>query len=93
MRDAGVSGEETGIEDTPGVGACEVSGLGDGVEDLSEGGAVDGEVVDGFVLEEGPVMVVVREGEHGLHGASVGECEAFTLLRQRRSVSDVCALA
>ena len=93
MRDAGVGREEIGIEDAPGVSAREVSGLGDGVEDLSEGGAMDGQVVDGFVLEEGSVWGVVRDGEHGLDGASVGGCEAFTLLRKRDPVNNACALA
>ena len=93
MRDAGVGWEEIRIEDTPGVGACEVPGFGYRVEDLSQGGAVDGEVVDGFMLEGGLVGDVVREGEHGLDGASVGGCEAFALLRKRGPVNNACALA
>lgn len=80
MRDAGVGREQLGVEDAPGVGAREVAGLGDGVEGLAEGGGVDREVVDGFVLGGGDVGVVVREGEHGLHRAGVGGCEAFALL-------------
>lgn len=80
MGDAGVCREQLGVEDAPGVGAREVAGFGDGVEGLAESGGVDGEVVDGFVLGGGDVGMVGREGEHGLHGAGVGGCEAFALL-------------
>lgn len=80
MGDSGICREQLGVEDAPGVGAREVAGLGDGVEGLAEGGGVDGEVVDGFMLGGGDVGVVGREGEHGLDGAGVGGCETFALL-------------
>lgn len=83
MGDTGVCREQLRVEDAPGVGAREVAGFGDGVEGLAEGGGVDGEVVDGFVLAGGDVGMVGREGEHRLHGASVGGCEASALLSMR----------
>ena len=87
MRHTGISGQEIGIENLSGVRAGEVAGLGDGVEDLAEGGGVDGKVIDGFVLNGGDVGMVVGEGEHGVDGAGVGGCEAFPLLRNH-AVSD-----
>ena len=51
MWDAVIGGEQGGREDFAGVDAGEATGLGDGVEELAEGVAVDGEVVDGFVRD------------------------------------------
>lgn len=48
--DVGFVGEARGAgEDASGVDAVELAGFGGGVEDLREGHAVDGEIVDGFV--------------------------------------------
>lgn len=49
MWDAVVGGEEVVVEGAAGVGASEVTGFGDGNEELLTGGGVDDEVVDGFV--------------------------------------------
>ena len=65
MRDAVVCGEELGVEDAAGVGACEVAGFGDWVEGLAEGGGVYGEVVDGFVGWGGDAGGVAGLREHG----------------------------
>ena len=49
MRHAGFGGEERSTEDFAGVGAGEMPGFGDGVEDLPKGCAVHGEIMDGFM--------------------------------------------
>lgn len=80
MRDPVVGGEESGLEDFACVGAGEVSGFGDGVEDLTQGGGVDGQVVDGFVGRGGDVGGVASLGEHGEDGAGVGSGEGLSLV-------------
>ena len=79
MRDTLVCWEERVVEDLTGVNARELSGLGDGMEDLPEGVAVDGKVIDGFV---GGWSCFGSKGglrKHGKDGASVGLCKWFTL--------------
>ena len=79
MRDAFVGGKEGGVKDAAGVRAGEAAGFGHGVEDLAEGGGVDGEVVDRFVCSDGDLRGVAGDGEHGEDGAGVGSCERFSL--------------
>ena len=83
MRDAVVGGEELGVEDAAGVGACEVAGFGDRVEGLTEGGGVYGEVVDGFVGWGGDAGCVTGLREHGEDRTGVGSCERFALFEER----------
>ncbi len=71
MRDAVVGGEQGVAEDAAGVGAGEVAGFGDGVEELAEGVAVDGEIVDGFVDGWGGSFVEGGLGKHGEDGLGV----------------------
>lgn len=79
MRDAFIGGEEGGIEDAAGGGAGEVTGFADRVEDLAEGGRVDGEVVDRFVRGDWDAGNVAGFGEHGEDGAGVGGSKGFPL--------------
>lgn len=73
MRDAGFGGEERSAEDFAGICAGEMSGFGDGVEDLPEGCAVHGEVMNG--LMDG-LIVAANVGGLGKH-AEDGFCERF----------------
>lgn len=67
-------------EDAAGVDAVELAGLGGGVEELGEGHAVDGEVVDGFV---GLGWVCERGGgDHGVDGFGVWERKGFFLCEE-----------
>ena len=58
------------LEGLAGVAAGEVAGFGDGVEELEGCGAMDGEVVDGFV-DLGVVGDVGGLGEHRKDGFRV----------------------
>ena len=68
------------VEDLAGVDARELPGLRDGVEDLAEGVAVDGKVVDGFVGGGRRGGRVRRLREHTEDGASIGPSESSTLI-------------
>ena len=83
MRDAVFGREEAAGEGEAGVAAGEVAGFGGGREELEGSGAVDGQVVDGFVGSGGSGGVGGC-GEHGGYGFEVGGGEGFTLVDLRR---------
>lgn len=83
MRHAVIGGEEGAIKDAAGISAGEVSGFGDGVEELAEGIAVDREIVDRFVHGGGGAFDEGGLGEHGEDGFGVGSCETFALFGGR----------
>lgn len=79
VREARCSGE-----DAAGVDAVELAGFGCRVEELGEGHAVDGKVVDGF-MRYGGVFERCRRN-HGVNGFGVGKCKRLVLSRHMISV-------
>lgn len=79
VGDAGFGGEEVPREDFAGVGAGEVAGFGDRVEDLGLGCVMHGEVVDGFVGGGGDAFEEWGLGKQAEYGFGVGGCESFSL--------------
>ena len=73
MRDAGFGRKKRSTEDFSGVGAGEMPGFGDGVEDLPKGCAVYGEIMDRFM---GRLVVAANVGGLGKH-AEYGFCVRF----------------
>ncbi len=84
MRNAVFGREKVAVEYLACVAAGEVSGFGNGVEDLTIGCSVDGEVVDGFVENriEGDVLGL---WEHSSDGVGVRRGEGFVLTSVRVS--------
>ena len=68
-------------EDLSGIGAREVSGLGNRVEELTQGGTVDREVIDGFVGCDVGGRRVRGLGKHRHDRTRVGTSKRFALVK------------
>lgn len=78
MWDAVFGGEETSLEGLSSVAPVKVAGFGNWLEELEGRGAVDRQIVDGFVY----LRVIGDVGslrKHGEDGFRVGRCEWFAL--------------